>query len=158
VPTLGVTPGAICAAARPVRAGRRAPLAGHPDSLDFWRSFVAANDPSRYFREASAIPAQPVTSYGRPGATEQILYRDESTGTYVRLLRMPPNFQSGEQPLEHDFDEVVYVLEGTWHDLTSGARRAAGTVAVFPAGVPHGPFAYPEGAVFVEVRHYKPKG
>src|SRR5260370_37969712 len=71
VPRLGVTPGAICAAARPVRAGRRAPLAGHPDSLDVRRRFVAANDPSRYFREASTIPAQPVTSYGRPGATEQ---------------------------------------------------------------------------------------
>jgi hypothetical protein len=119
---------------------------------------VTADDTSRYFRAARDIPAQPVTSYGQPGATEQILYRDPTSGTYVRLLRMPPNFRSGHQPLEHEFDEVVYVLEGTWEDLTSGARRGAGTVAVFPAGVLHGPFAYPEGALFVEVRHYKPKG
>jgi uncharacterized RmlC-like cupin family protein len=118
---------------------------------------VAANEPSPYFREAREILAQPVTSYAQPGATEQILYRDQTSGTYVRLLRMPPNFKSGDRPLQHDFDEVVYVLEGTWEDLTSGVRRPPGTVAVFPAGVPHGPFAYPEGALFIEVRHYKPK-
>jgi len=118
---------------------------------------VTANDTSRYFRPASEIPAQAVTSYDQPGATEQILYRDPTTGTYVRLLRMPPNFKSGEQPLQHDFDEIVYVLEGTWQDVTTGAQRPAGTVAVFPAGVPHGPFTYPDGALFIEVRHYKPR-
>ncbi len=116
---------------------------------------MTADDTSRYFSAAQEIPAQPVTSYAQPGATEQILYRDATTGTYVRLLRMPPRFKSGDQPLQHDFDEIVYALEGTWEDLASGARRPAGTVAVFPAGVPHGPFAYPDGALFIEVRHYK---
>ena len=119
---------------------------------------MSAEQAGGLFRASSEIPAEPVTSYAQPGASEQILYRDATTGTYVRLLRMPADFRSGDQPLQHTFDEVVYVLESTWVDLTSGARRGAGTVAVFPAGTPHGPFAYPEGALFLEVRHYKPAG
>ena len=117
---------------------------------------MSLDQPDNLFRALDQIPTLPVTTYSQPGASEQILYRDADTGTYVRLLRMPPDFRSGEQPLQHTFDEVVYVLEGIWVDLTSGARRGPGTVAVFPAGTPHGPFGYPEGALFLEVRHFKP--
>jgi hypothetical protein len=110
------------------------------------------------FFDPAARPWSEVHSYARAGATEQIIYRDPVAGTYARLLRMPPNFQSGDRPLQHDFDEIVYVLEGTWLEIESGTRRGPGTVAVFPAGVPHGPFAYPEGALFIEFRHYKLAG
>lgn len=109
-----------------------------------------------YFRPETDFEQREVTSYKTPGSTERLLYTDSDSGSYVRLLDMPPGAISGDEPLHHaDFDEIVYVLEGVWHNVTTGEDFGPGTVAVFPRGVDHGPFTYPEGARFIEVRQMK---
>ena len=108
------------------------------------------------FRHISEFRRDDVTTYASAGAFEQVLFRASDTGTYVRTVTMPPGFQSGDRPLQHDdFDEIVYVLEGAWHNLTNDTVYPVGTVAVFPAGQEHGPFRYPDGATFLELRYYK---
>jgi quercetin dioxygenase-like cupin family protein len=89
------------------------------------------------------------------GVTETILYRDEKTGTYSRLLRYEPGYPGTDEPMCHDFDEVVYIAEGTAANKRLGITYTAGSVAVFPAGLKHGPLASPTGGLLVEFRYYK---
>jgi len=99
---------------------------------------------------------QPVS--GLPdGAQEIILYRDDQSGTYSRLLRLMPGFTGTDQSLKHEFDEVVYIIEGGLADRLTGQPYPAGTFAFFPAGLEHGPLSAPVGALLIEFRHYKSK-
>ena len=92
------------------------------------------------------------------GAAEAIIYRDEGSGTYCRILRLPPGFKGGTEPLCHEFDEVVFIVSGGLVNQRLGQIYEAGTVAVFPAGTKHGPLAAPVGAVNLEFRHYRQPG
>ena len=89
------------------------------------------------------------------GAKECLLYRDEDSGSYSRLISFEPGFRGTEDPLLHDFDEVVYIVSGGAVNERLGCYYPAGTVAVFPAGVKHGPLHYPVGGVVIEFRHYR---
>jgi len=112
---------------------------------------------SREFRDPEKIfEWQPVP--GLPeGAWEIILYRDNNSGTYSRLLRVEPGFIGSDQPLKHDFDEVVYIIKGGLVDRLTGQPYPAGTFGYFPAGLEHGPHTAPVGALMIEFRHYKSK-
>lgn len=112
---------------------------------------------NKEFKSPEGMQWLKVGGFSQDGIFEKIIYRDERQGTYVRLLRLDPGFQSGEKPLKHDFDEVVWVLEGYSINGISGDRNDKGMFAVFPAGLEHGPFKYPEGALFLEFRHYPKK-
>ena len=57
--------------------------------------------------------------------------------------------------MKHDFDEVVYIIEGGVVDRLTDKAYPAKTFAFFPAGLEHGPLAAPVGALFIEFRHYK---
>ena len=92
------------------------------------------------------------------GAEEIILYRDEDSGTYARLLRLAPGFTGTDKPLKHDFDEVVYIVQGGIVDRLAKKPYPAGFYAFFPEGLEHGPLDAPVGAIFIEFRHYKAKG
>ena len=109
------------------------------------------------FQAHETLPWTEVKGFDMPGIYEKILYRDEKQGTYVRILRMAPGFRSGDKPLKHDFDEFVWVVSGYSVNPRTGHQNTAGMHAVFPAGMEHGPFEYPEGAVFLEFRHYARK-
>lgn len=85
---------------------------------------------------------------------EKILHRDEETGSYTRLVKTAPGFE-GKHILRHDFDEVVYILEGGMINLRSGNVYMTNMVAYFPKGMEHGPFKTPVGTVNLEFRHYK---
>lgn len=111
------------------------------------------SEQSQYFNAVDAMPAAEVHTYAKPGAVERILYRDPVTGSYARMLDMPPGMVSGSAPLAHDFDEIVFVVSGRWVNQTDGSEHGPGTIAVFPKGAEHGPFEYPEGARFLEFRH-----
>jgi len=50
---------------------------------------------------------------------EKILWEDEKTGTYVRLVRVDPAFKA-EKPLRHEWDELVYVLQGQQVNTKTG--------------------------------------
>ena len=92
-----------------------------------------------------------------PGAEEIILYRDEKSGTYARILRLPPGFKGGDKPLKHDFDEVVYIAQGGIVDAFTKTAYPTGYYANFPEGLEHGPLDAPVGAIFLEFRHYTAK-
>ena len=92
-----------------------------------------------------------------PGAEEIILYRDEKSGTYARILRLPPGFKGGDKPLKHDFNEVVYIAQGGIVDALTKEAYPTGYFASFPEGLEHGPLQAPVGAVFIEFRHYTAK-
>lgn len=89
------------------------------------------------------------------GAKECLIYRDEDSGSYSRLIWFEPGFRGTKEPLQHDFDEVVYLVSGGAVNERIGAYYPAGSVAVFPAGVKHGPLHYPVGGLVIEFRHYR---
>lgn len=106
------------------------------------------------FKSHDHLPWTEVAGFDQPGIEEKILYRDKRHGTYARLLRLAPGFKSGDKPLKHEFDETVWILDGYSINGRTGDRSEARMFAVFPAGMEHGPFIYPEGALFLEFRHY----
>ena len=89
------------------------------------------------------------------GVKECILYKDEDSGTYSRLLFFETGFKGTDKPLVHDFDEVVYIVSGGAVNPRLGCHYPAGSVAFFPAGQKHGPLDYPVGALVIEFRHYR---
>lgn len=84
---------------------------------------------------------------------EKILWEDEKTGTYVRLVRVDPAFKA-EKPLRHEWDELVYVLQGQQVNTKTGKIWHQGTFSFFPAGADHGPFATNEGILSIEFRYF----
>jgi hypothetical protein len=89
-----------------------------------------------------------------PGGSAAIVYRDERSGTYCRVLSLPEGFTGGTEPLAHDCDEIVFIASGTLINTRSGRKYGPGSIAVFPAGTRHGPFTAPDGALTIEFRHY----
>jgi mannose-6-phosphate isomerase-like protein (cupin superfamily) len=91
------------------------------------------------------------------GVEEIILYRDEDSGTYARLVRVEPGWKGGTKPRKHDFDEVVYIIQGGMIDHLTGKAYTSGMFASFPTGLEHGPLDCPEGTFTIEFRHYRRK-
>jgi quercetin dioxygenase-like cupin family protein len=87
---------------------------------------------------------------------EKILWKDEKSGTYVRLIRVDAGFK-GEKALSHEFDELVYVLQGHQVHSKEGTEWHQGTFSFFPAGTEHGPFKTDEGILSIEFRYYHDK-
>jgi len=97
------------------------------------------------------------TTEGQPkGASQAIAYKDEKDGTYIRFLHFEPGFGTGPKerpPMQHDFDEVVYIISGGIVNPRLGNRYKSGGLAVFPKGIKHGPGSAPVGAFMIEFRH-----
>jgi len=95
-----------------------------------------------------------VTPAGYPeGFKQLIITEDKETGAFTRLMRAAPG-AAGTATLTHETWEEVYIIEGS---LTyCGKVYPAGSVAVRPPGMPHGPFSSPNGALMFEV-HYRSK-
>ena len=76
-----------------------------------------------------------------PGLYERITATDAETGVATRLLRFDPGTDtSAAGPQVHAFWEEVYILEGSFTDLTLGETFTAGMYACRPPGMPHGPW------------------
>ena len=68
---------------------------------------------------------------------EKTIWKNEKSGTYVRLVRAEPGFK-GQQ---------VNVRTGkVWHQ---------GMLSSFPAETEHGPFSTDEGILCIEFRYYR---
>ena len=89
-------------------------------------------------------------SYKDGGVSEMILTQDEN-GAFTRFLKFEPG-ASGKGTLVHDCWEEVYIIEGPL--VADGQVYEAGTVAIRPPGMPHGPFSAPNGALTFEVHYY----
>ncbi|MFE2958414.1 cupin domain-containing protein [Nocardia tengchongensis] len=91
---------------------------------------------------------------GDPLITERILSKDPMTGVATRILRYAPGADSTPMGVQrHDFWEEVYILEGSFVDLTLGEKFTAGQYACRPPGMPHGPWCSDEGVLTFEVRY-----
>ncbi|WP_326566171.1 cupin domain-containing protein [Amycolatopsis rhabdoformis] len=87
-----------------------------------------------------------------PAITERILSSDGDVAT--RILRYAPGADSTAMGVQvHDFWEEVYILEGSFTDLTLGETFSQGMYACRPPGMAHGPWRTDEGVLTFEVRY-----
>ncbi|MFC9356354.1 cupin domain-containing protein [Rhodococcus sp. NPDC057014] len=90
-----------------------------------------------------------------PKITERILSKDPEGNVATRILRYEAGADSTPMGVQkHDFWEEVYILEGSFTDLTLGETFTAGMYACRPPGMPHGPWSTDEGVVTFEVRYH----
>lgn len=95
---------------------------------------------------------------GNPLITERILSRDPEAGVATRILRYEPGADSSAMGAQiHDFWEEVYILEGSFVDLTLNKTFRAGEYACRPPGMAHGPWSTEEGVVTFEARYHSSK-
>lgn len=88
------------------------------------------------------------------GLDERVLARDPESGTATRILRFAPGTDTSPNGVQrHDFREEVYILEGSFHDVTLNKTFTAGMFACRPPGMAHGPWTSAEGCVTFEVRY-----
>jgi hypothetical protein len=89
-----------------------------------------------------------------PMITERILAKDPDSGVATRILRYEAGADSTRNGVQvHDFWEEVYIVEGSFTDLTLGETFSAGMYACRPPGMPHGPWRSDEGVTTFEVRY-----
>lgn len=92
---------------------------------------------------------------GDPKITERILASDPDTKVATRILRYEPGADSTPMGVQkHEFWEEVYILEGSFTDLTLGETFTTGMYACRPPGMAHGPWRTDEGVVTFEVRYH----
>ncbi|EBA14835.1 DNA-binding protein, putative [Roseobacter sp. SK209-2-6] len=82
---------------------------------------------------------------------------DPEMGAETFHIRLTPGQQHESQAHEEGMTEEVFVLEGTMEVLSQGEWRAleAGEGMRFRADQPHGYRAGPEGAMFLNMHHYR---
>lgn len=80
------------------------------------------------------------------------------TGAVTRLSRWSPGAAVSD-PVSHDWCEEVFLISGSLSIGTPDNEERilpAGTYAVRPADVPHGPFFTNEGCLMIEFLYYPP--
>lgn len=111
--------------------------------------------PEMEFSDPGSIPAAGVG--GIRGLSEQILSKDAETGDYTRVLRFEPGTDTTPMGVQrHDFWEEVWILEGSFYDLSLRKTFAAGMYACRPPGMPHGPWRSENGCKMLEFRYHRP--
>ena len=89
-----------------------------------------------------------------PLITERVLSTDGASGVATRMLRYAPGADSTALGVQrHDFCEEVYIVEGSFTDITLDKTFTAGMYACRPPGMPHGPWRTDEGVLTFEVRY-----
>jgi hypothetical protein len=110
---------------------------------------MTATKDEREFFDPVALPWRPAPGYPR-GVWEQIIAGGQDEGVATRLLRFEPG-AGNDAVVTHDFWEEIYIVSGTLE--CGGHPYPAGSVAVRPPGMPHGPFHSTAGCVTFEVRY-----
>ncbi|MEM7060942.1 MAG: cupin domain-containing protein [Pseudomonadota bacterium] len=81
------------------------------------------------------------------------------TGAVTRLSQWAPG-ASVSEPVSHEWCEEVFLISGSL-SIGSGSREdqhlPAGTYAVRPPGIPHGPFFSRDGCLMIEFLYFPPK-
>ena len=109
--------------------------------------------PAREFFDVSEVGWTPCAGTVS-GLTERIVAADPETGVATRILRFAPGTDTTPNGVQaHDFWEEVYVLEGSFTDLTLGRTFTAGMYACRPPGMRHGPWVSPDGCLTFEARY-----
>lgn len=101
---------------------------------------------------------------GYEGVSEKILSGrldpERRAGAITRLARWQPG-AAVATTVAHDWCEEVFIVSGSLRIGTAAAREQstllpAGTYAVRPAQVVHGPFFSDEGCLLIEFMYYPP--
>jgi hypothetical protein len=110
--------------------------------------------PELEFFDVAALPRQRVGDV--PGLWERILSRDPETGDYTRCLYLDPGCDTSVMGVQrHDFWEEVWIISGSFTDLSLGQTFSAGMYACRPPGMPHGPWRSAAGCTTFEIRYYR---
>ncbi|QCK85440.1 cupin [Phreatobacter aquaticus] len=117
-----------------------------------------------FFQAMTAEGWQPVPGY--VGVEEKILSGAldpvTRTGALTRLSRWAPG-AAVTHPVSHSWCEEVFIISGTLTIGTTdasangaGSDLAAGTYAVRPDGIAHGPFFSRDGCLMIEFSYFPP--
>jgi hypothetical protein len=87
------------------------------------------------------------------GVWERVLAFDDETGSYTRLIKADPGFESDEIRA-HDFWEESYILEGSFEE--NGVVYGPGTYVCNQPGVEHGPYRSDTGWLALETCSFPP--
>ncbi|MEM8689459.1 MAG: cupin domain-containing protein [Pseudomonadota bacterium] len=119
-----------------------------------------AKDHREFFNALSAEGWEPVPGYS--GVEQKVLSgvfdHAEQTGAVTRLSRWAAGAAVAE-PVSHDWCEEVYLISGSLIIGTPKQEQEvlpAGTYAVRPPQVPHGPFFSRDGCLMIEFLFYPP--
>ena len=108
-------------------------------------------------REFAPVHEIPFTPAEPPldGLDERIITTAGKPGVVTRMLRFAPGLDTSRNgTLTHDFWEEVYIIDGSFFDLTLGKTFKAGDFAIRPPGMRHGPWRTDEGVTTFESRYY----
>jgi ChrR Cupin-like domain len=109
--------------------------------------------PEHEFFPTSKVPWTPCAG-DIPGLDERILASDDVAGVATRMLRFAPGTDTSPNGVQvHDFWEEVFIVEGSFTDLTLGETFGAGMFACRPPGMPHGPWVSMDGCLTFEARY-----
>jgi hypothetical protein len=109
--------------------------------------------PEHEFFTATDVGFTDVPGPGSTGLRERILARARP-GVATRILEFAPGCDTTLNGVQiHDFWEEVYILSGSFHDLTLNQTFTAGQYACRPPGMPHGPWKSEAGCTTFEVRY-----
>jgi hypothetical protein len=87
------------------------------------------------------------------GVWEQELAVDPVSGDATVLQRYEPGTDTGPRGVvRHDFFEEVYILDGSFTDLSLGETFTAGMYAYRHPGMEHGPWVSAEGVRMLVLR------
>lgn len=98
-----------------------------------------------------------VPEAGIDGLFAKTLARDDTTGSYTRLLKFLPGTRTSSAGVQsHDHLEELWLVEGAIFDLTLQQNFTAGMYANRLHDMPHGPWESPGGAITFELRDNDP--
>ncbi len=105
------------------------------------------------FFDVTSVPLAPCEG-AAIGLTERILARTGDSGPATRILQFEPGTDTSANGIQvHDFWEEVYILSGSFTDLSLGETFSAGMYACRPPGMRHGPWTSTDGCLTFEVRY-----
>lgn len=105
----------------------------------------------REFFDTDGVAARPS---GYPGVSVRMLAEDPVSGLSTSIERYAPGTDTSEQGVQrHDFVEEVYLLSGSFTDLSLDQTFTAGAYACRPPGMPHGPWRSEDGVEMFVVRY-----
>lgn len=91
---------------------------------------------------------------GEPDGVDEVLLNRHKDGSYTHILRIKEGVEFA-QPVEHDFYEEAYYLEGEMLNTKTKKRIGSGAYVFHKPGEEHGPFKCLKTCLILEFRYYK---
>lgn len=89
------------------------------------------------------------------GLYEQPISGSADGKRFVRIMEFAAGSDTTRNGVQvHDYWEEIYIIEGSFIDLTLEKEFSKGMVASRPPGMKHGPWKSPNGCILFEVRYY----